>query len=542
MSNFNYTVEVLRSLKKRRTDATNKFRAATRSATASYYASRISDLNREIEAIGKHFVDLWAERIGERLPVHTAFILSCLSNDVDVDPYVYELLQTYFRGRSDTFTALSASIVSDVISWADAGGTDYRRRFELDRNDDFARTEEDFWEFEDDTWYCEYCDGRHYNDKDQTSVVTTYYNGRYTHSEFCNEADFFYCEISCENWDSNEFTSGETDDNDTICEEWARRNGWSQNRHGDWCEESDDDIPDYHDGDRSAIRAALDAMRYQSLDNRLDRRYGIEMEVHFGCGSDAVAWYHEHSESDACIERDGSLDDECGVEIISPPIRLRDHRTGSWYTRLLADARDHGARGWSYRGSYGCHVNVDLRGVTDQQVALFVALINNLSPLYQLLSGRKQVYNADGSNGGYEKVARFDTQQRFLGVGDFVDMGSKYRAVRVANLNSPNERFAEVRTFGSNLRPNAMLEYIELVDATLCYAQYLSKIPYQLDLFDDSLVVYPIAEAFNDAHKGFLNWLPEEYTALRSFLAHWNIEVTTPLFKIEEKVNANART
>lgn len=529
MSNFKYVLDCAIDANKVREAHRATYLSLPRCTKERRALREYTRYQNQREKVFANIRTLWRSRLGQSVTEYEAYCFSCFTNGID--PFASD-----YKSLFDSSERLSVSAANAFNDWRDSLDR-FSLSFDAFDSEDYGMVEvKRHYENEDDTWWCDHCDARHGSDEDRTEVIIRMNGTRPTaYATYCSSADYFYCDYSGNYYCSDNFDSAESDRHDTVCDQYMRASDWYWDNDLDrWTEDdpSSSSIPDWHDGDRSAIGQAVSWMARNPLTDRKYRRYGIEMEVDFNSREEAVSWYEDNSGSDACIERDGSLDDDTGVEIVSPPMALSEWRTGNWYTELLESARAEGAKAWSLRTRYGCHVNVDLRAVTDQQVALFVALVNNMEPLYVLASGRRKVYNGD-----YTKVTNFDPTERLLGVNQHITMGEKYQPVRVADIADPDRRFAEVRTFGANLRPGAVLEYIELVDATLCYAQYLSTMPYQLDLFDDiPLSAYPIAEAFNDSVNGFLRWLPSEYTALARLLNHRGVVAGMPETLLNNKI------
>jgi len=533
-----YKLELLLSLYSKYEDATRRYcRYSGSHIVDAYLNEKRHHINRELNAAVDEYATLWSGRLGVEVSRSNAFLLSLLSSDLSLAGT--DLLIRHLRGGS----GLQEDVGDAFMEWSQdiATKTQNHSHFPISLSDFDYVVADGEYVTSDTVTYCDHCDEYHKNEDFFSAVVSMTSTNRLHYEDVCGAVDTFYCNASRETYVSSEFDEAEDETGSSVCRQWCVYAGWYYDDAAEqWSEyPPESNIPDYHDGDRTGIRAVVSRMQHEILLDRRERRYGVEMEVEFGCSSDRQSFFDEYVGTNAaCMERDGSLNDECGFEIISPPIKLSEHRAGTWFSEMLQSARtDYGATAWRHRANYGCHVNVDLRGVTDAQVALFVALVNNMSALYSMVSGRKRVYN-----GTYKCIGRFDPTQshRFYGVDYEIDLTDKYQPVRVANIGSPSSRFAEVRTFGANLRPNAMLEYIELVDATLCYAQYLSTLPYQMELFGEvPLTAYPVAEAFNQSVVGFLNWLPSEYTAFRQFLAHHNVPMDERADEfLEDKVAA----
>ena len=372
---------------------------------------------------------------------------------------------------------------------------------------------------EDNTWYCEECDRQHTNDVSSNEVVTSMTgSGRATaHATACDEMPSFYCNESDRYYCHREFNAGETTSGNDICREWAEtQDEWRCTDDGEWTTEpeSNTEIPDYHDADRSIIRRAQREMLDETATvTKLTRRFGVEIEMEFSDSDDRERWYCQNIDGSDCAiaERDGSLDDDNGLEVISTPVMFKDWHHDTPFIKLVRSARANGATGWDVRDSYGVHINMDMRDLTHEEIHLTYAAVNNMSGMWKLLSGRRM------PNGGFNKL---DVPESMV-VSDVWDSyarqtsnhrNTKYQPIVIKDYGD-RLCFAEVRTFGSNLREGAVLEYIQLCSAVVEWVKSVINTPH------DGPMTVPVLQVYADQpHHRFLLWLDKQdgYDQLRS--------------------------
>ena len=156
-------------------------------------------------------------------------------------------------------------------------------------------------------------------------------------------------------------------------------------------------------------------------------------------------------------ERDGSLDDETGVEFITPPLPMSECMSAKGrLASFVVTLREYGFIGWDAGTGYGMHINVDRKSfVSREHQACFVLLINNAQALSELVGGRREthwaLYNAKG-------VA---TAERLSGC----NTSDHYSAVCV------HQEALEVRIFRSTLKVSSVLKNVEFVCAAFEYTK-----------------------------------------------------------------------
>lgn len=412
---------------------------------------------------------------------------------------------------------LNERITARFIKWLDAR-SDWINRDTLFSDLDLVIADDKIIQ-EGNTWYCEECDCKHTDDVSANEVVTSMnVCGRVmAYATACDEMSSFYCNESDRHYCASEFNEGNTTSGNTICCEWAEtQDEWCCNDDDEWTTspESDTEIPDYHDADRSIIRRALGEMHSETITvTKLTRRFGVEIEMEFSNSDDRERWYCQNIDGSDCAiaETDGSLDDDNGLEVISTPVMFKDWHHDTPFIKLVRSARANGAKGWDVRGTYGVHINMDMRDLTSEEIHLTYAAVNNMSGMWELLSGRKMPM------GGFNKL----DVPNSMAVSDVWDAyyqqsrcqrNTKYQPIVIKDYGD-RLCFAEVRTFGSNLRGGAVLEYIQLCSAVVEWVKSVSNAPH------DGPMAVPVLQVYADQpHHRFLLWLDKQdgYDQLRS--------------------------
>lgn len=414
---------------------------------------------------------------------------------------------------------LNERITARFIKWLDAR-SDWIVRDTLFSDLDLVIADDKIIQ-EDNTWYCGECDCRHTDDISANEVVTSMNAcGRVTaYATACKEMPSFYCTESDRYYCDRTFNDGNTTSGNNICCEWAEtQDEWRCNDDGEWTTspDSDTEIPDYHDADRSIIREALDEMYDETVTvtvTKLTRRFGVEIEMEFSDSYDRGQWYCQNIDGADCAiaELDGSLDDDNGLEVISTPVMFKDWHHDTPFIKLVRSARAYGAKGWDVRDTYGVHINMDMRDLTSEEIHLTYAAVNNMSGMWKLLSGRQL------PTGGFNKLdvpksmADSDVWDSYL-QQTRNQRNAKYQPIVIKNYGD-RLCFAEVRTFGSNLREGAVLEYIQLCSAVVEWVKSVSNAPH------DGPMTVPVLQVYADQpHHRFLLWLDKQdgYDQLRS--------------------------
>lgn len=341
----------------------------------------------------------------------------------------------------------------------------------------------DLWAHHYVAFYCEHCEAGelHVN----AVRVNVSLSRTENWCEFCVNDDTFTCEISDRVYSYNHFSPGETVNGYTICEEYAAANGWVQNDDGQWTDDPDDrcygdsGIPEYHNARRPSFVAPEVFISHEQ------RTYGIELEVHFPSFDDREQFFQENFKPSGlsncgnfCAELDGSLDDECGLEVISRPFALAEYYADDApWARMCKMLYDYGAVGWPMRDTYGMHVNVDVRslGMTKsdafhndallrQRMAAVNAMLVNNRELTAKLAGRYLPYETSVPTVYHQGAMKAQKLQNLHDSATQLDS-------RYVFATRKNKTVMEVRIFGSNVRFAGIRRNIEYVDSLLAYTQ-----------------------------------------------------------------------
>lgn len=182
--------------------------------------------------------------------------------------------------------------------------------------------------------------------------------------------------------------------------------------------------------------------------------WGIEIEIH---ATNRRATVVAANSCGWAAERDGSLSEANGVELVSPPLQYPDLETR---VNELISSLPRGCTGWSQgkgrESGYGIHVSFDTRRTSKLTLWRFARLMNqNPLGLCEFAAGR-------ASN----SWARFYPETTRETVSDALRQKGKYSAV---NLESPPR--CEIRIFRSTLAAESVLACMEFTRACLDYAR-----------------------------------------------------------------------
>ena len=359
----------------------------------------------------------------------------------------FRLLCPYLENRTCARDAqtLSGSEVDRVNAWlaiSGIAGDDADAWFEQARDRQGIYLTEDGW-FTDEAFYCELHEVWYSRRTSSHQVVVRWRNGiRDTEawSDDAVEEAAFYCDGSQRHYASSAFDAGRTSDGDTVCETWAELNGYWSDDDGYWRsdERYDDDdcgIPSYHDACRSWT---MDTARTSAI-----AYYGLEVELYFDYGTDRLAYYEEvgFPTGDLTAERDGSLDEDEGLEVISRPfslVELRQHRNPLQQAMELAEQYDVASPS---PVGYGVHITTNAQRLTGDHRRRLVDATYDMRALTEFVAGRK----SNPEYYSYNKGCRG---------------GEKYTAV-----NERSDGSFEFRVFQGTPDWQVLLSYVEYVDA-----------------------------------------------------------------------------
>lgn len=348
--------------------------------------------------------------------------------------------------------ALSERRLYEISGWlTDSGFSDEAdERWFNTAEETFSlyRTEDD--QFTTQAFYCEY-ETCHYSDRiNRCTVVVAHDSGGWrteTWSEPTTDIEAFYCEASDRWYSKADFTSGDTSDGRTICTQWARLNGWWEDDDGYWRSADDDGDDDDDDDTNNLIPSYHDASRNWSLERARQAPmayYGLEVELEFQDQDDCERYYEDvgFPTEDLTAERDGSLDDECGLEVISRPFTLVDLRDRHNPLRQALDE----ACNWNAcepsPSGYGVHVTTNAQRLAWDHRRRLIDATYDMGQLTAFVAGRKP--NSDHYN--YRKELHYTD--------------TKYTAIH----ERPDGAY-EFRVFQGTPDWETVLSYIEYVDA-----------------------------------------------------------------------------
>ena len=351
--------------------------------------------------------------------------------------------------NADAYTrdmrALTEQDPANIVQWLEDSGFDSTASdawfTTAEETCGIYRTE-DGW-FTDRTFFCELHEVWYSRRTQAHEVVVRWRNGVRTTETWSDDAveeAAFYCDGSQRYYASSAFDAGRTADNDTVCEAWAELNGYWSDGDGYWRNDDPDDedgcpIPSYHDANRlwSVETARLAAVAY----------YGLEIELCFESAGDRLDYYEEldFPTVDLTAERDGSLDDDEGLEVITRPFtlpELRQHRNPLEQAMEAANRYDVACPSPS---GYGVHITTNAQRLTSDHRRRLVDATYDMRALTEFVAGRK----SNPEYYSYNKGCRG---------------GEKYTAI-----NERSDGSFEFRVFQGTPDWQVLLSYVEYVDA-----------------------------------------------------------------------------
>jgi hypothetical protein len=149
------------------------------------------------------------------------------------------------------------------------------------------------------------------------------------------------------------------------------------------------------------------------------------------------------------LKHDGSLSD--GVELVTLPYTLADHRALFDWNGLLAAARSAGAKSHN-TSTCGMHVHINRKALTPLQLGKMLVLVNHPANTHYI----KQIAQRDPS-----RWAAF--KKKKLTDGEKARSENRYEAINVG------PRTAEIRIFRGNLRLDRVMKNLEFCAALVAY-------------------------------------------------------------------------
>lgn len=209
---------------------------------------------------------------------------------------------------------------------------------------------------------------------------------------------------------------------------------------------------------------------------------GMEIEVYSESRYATVSALHEFSRGSEwglprlLLERDSSLDDACGFEIITHPMGLYEWQTSG--PLLVQELRRLNAVAWDATGGqYGIHLTVSRRFLSPLQEArlmMFLAAEPNIN-FVMAMAQRPSIYNAALNIGQLGRPTISSVSPRGLNPKN---RNGKYQkkmmgAGKYAPINF-KDTLAEFRIFQSTLHPQSFMKDVEFIMALIEWTNPMS--------------------------------------------------------------------
>ena len=224
--------------------------------------------------------------------------------------------------------------------------------------------------------------------------------------------------------------------------------------------EDSDGLMGYHDSDRNFVEVNSDKSR---------PALGVELEVYVdGSRRKAVEAVRNAMPRDTYLERDGSLDDDQGFEIITQPYGMKEWRELA--PKMLSTCKEYDIVGYDTPGdeSYGIHISVARAGLTRlQEVRMAMFLESEVNAHFvRAIAQRWNTYNSSDQVGIGSKPE--GTKVRSLGTKSYAGDG-KLRWTSESRYVPLNLKYsiAEFRIFQSTTFLPSYMKNLEFVWALI---------------------------------------------------------------------------
>lgn len=209
---------------------------------------------------------------------------------------------------------------------------------------------------------------------------------------------------------------------------------------------------------------------------------GMEIEVYSESRYDTVSALHEFSRGPEwglprlLLERDSSLDDVCGFEIITHPMGLYEWQTSG--PLLVQELRRLNVVAWDATGGqYGIHLTVSrqfLSPLQEARLMMFLAAEPNIN-FVMAMAQRPSIYNAALNIGQLGRPTISSVSPRGLNPKN---RNGKYQkkmmgAGKYAPINF-KDTLAEFRIFQSTLHPQSFMKDVEFIMALIEWTNPMS--------------------------------------------------------------------
>lgn len=190
---------------------------------------------------------------------------------------------------------------------------------------------------------------------------------------------------------------------------------------------------------------------------------GVGKEMVFGCELELLARNHRSelikvaNRHHLFPERDGSLSESLGVEVIAPPFSLKDHQDpeGRWLSFLKDVQKQKVAVGWNAGKDYGLHVSINREPLSNFLTGKIIVFIHSNKSLCERIAGRAA-----------NRWANFRSKK--ISNGKATE-GDKYEAISIRS-----KKRLELRIFRSTTNPRGFLKAVEFAAASVEFCRVSS--------------------------------------------------------------------
>lgn len=261
-----------------------------------------------------------------------------------------------------------------------------------------------------------------------------------------------FCEFSQAWFEPNAVFTAVTVEGDVVCYELAE-NVIYRWRDGSfhYREEPSPPAPQVH-GYHSQVR------KWES-ESPTALVYGVEVELLATTNRGEVARLAE-----SCgflAERDGSLDDSRGVEVIGAPMPFEDYaKPDSPWMKFLDGVQGHAKGGGD---GYGIHVNINRRNLTALHSGKIICFVNENQSLCERVAGRSSEQWARFKKKKITSAVQRDVYENRLAL---VPDGEKYEAMAIRG-----QKRLEFRIFKATVDKSLFLSTVEFSDSIVSFSR-----------------------------------------------------------------------
>jgi hypothetical protein len=243
--------------------------------------------------------------------------------------------------------------------------------------------------------------------------------------------------------------------------------------------------------------------------------YGAELEIMANSDASANAIRRAAVELGLVAERDGSLDQDYGIEIIGPPMTYDEITASDSVWRKFLDSIRGKALGWDAGQTYGMHVNLNRIAFSLIEVSKYVTFVNENTMLAELVGGRPLNSYCNG-------MSAIDMGGLKASLQGWVDKGSYGEdiggVIDYFNCNNGSVPVAETSKYlAAAIRSKARIE-VRMFRSTIRWDRFKRNIQ-----FADSVRQYILQASNRDylAQQNYLDWMSvnqHHYHELSAFL------------------------